>query len=174
MENKGKRLVVKILNSYAQKYPLKFNNLSETQKIDILKKELVKYGLYIPIESKEVESFYKLKKLHDEVSNNIDTLINKINISNRQTKLARFSLNINSIVESYLNLDKLFSTYKETLKPFENLIVKYVKKIPKSQTRSRTRSNSATKKEQRNKTGKTKAFKQKDEYLKAVNPSLNN
>ena len=60
MENKGKRLVVKILNSYAQKYPQKFNALSETQKIDILKKELLKYGLYIPIESKEVESFYKL------------------------------------------------------------------------------------------------------------------
>lgn len=156
MENKGKKLVVKILNSYAQKYPQKFNNLSETQKIDILKKELVKYGLYVPIDSKEVESFYKLKKLHDELSNNIDTLITKIGNSNRQTKLSRFALNINSIVESYVNLDKLFSSYKETLKPFESLIVKYVKKIPKSQTRSHSKS--ATKKEQRNKTGKTKAF----------------
>ena len=67
MENKGKRLVVKILNSYAQKYPQKFTALSEIQKIDILKKELLKYGLYIPIESKEVESFYKLQKLHDEL-----------------------------------------------------------------------------------------------------------
>lgn len=161
MENKGKKLVVKILNSYAQKYPEKFNNLSETQKIDILKKELVKYGLYVPIESKEVESFYKLKKLHDELSNNIDTLITKIGNSNRQTKLSRFALNINSIVESYVNLDKLFSSYKQTLKPFESLIVKYVKKIPKSQTRSKSRSHSksATKKEQRNKTGKSKAFK---------------
>ena len=170
MENKGKRLVVKILNSYAQK----FNALSETQKIDILRKELLKYGLYIPIESKEVESFYKLKKLHDKLSDNIDILITKIGNTNRQTKLARFALNINSIVESYVNLDKLFNTYKETLKPFENLIVKYVKKIPKSQTRSRSRSKSASKKEQRNKTGKTKAFKKKDEYLKAINPTLNN
>ena len=171
MENKGKRLVVKILNSYAQKNPQKFTALSETQKIDILKKELLKYGLYIPIESKEVESFYKLQKLHDELSNTIITLITKITSSNRQTKLARFSLNINSIVDSYVNLDKLFSTYKETLKPFENLISKYVKKIPKSQTRSRSKS--ASKKEQRNKTGKTKAFKKKDEYLKAINPTLN-
>ena len=173
MENKGKRLVVKILNSYAQKYPQKFNALSETQKIDILKKELLKYGLYIPIESKEVESFNKLKKLHDELSNNIDILITKISSSNRQTKLARFALNINSIVESYVNLDNLFNTYKENMKPFQALISKYVKKIPKSQTRSRSRP-SASKKEQRNKTGKTKAFKKKDEYLQAINPTLNN
>jgi hypothetical protein len=145
MENKGKRLVVKILNSYAQKYPQKFTALSEIQKIDILKKELLKYGLYIPIESKEVESFYKLQKLHDELSNNIDTLITKISSSNRQTKLARFSLNINSIVDSYVNLDKLFTTYKETLKPFEILISKYVKKIPKSQSKSNLSSNKKTK-----------------------------
>ena len=170
MENKGKKLVVKILNSYAQKYPQKFNNLSETQKIDILRKELLKYGLYIPIESKEVESFYKLKKLHDKLSDNIDILITKIGNTNRQTKLARFALNINSIVESYVNLDNLFNEYKENLKPFQALISKYVKKIPKSQTRSRSKS--ASKKEQRNKTGKTKVFKQKDEYLKAINPSL--
>lgn len=116
-----------------------------------------------------MESFHKLKKLHDELSNNIDILITKISSSNRQTKLSRFALNINSIVESYVNLDKLFSTYKETLKPFESIIVKYVKKIPKSQTRSKSHSSA-----KKNKTTKTKAFKQKEEYLKAIDPGLNN
>lgn len=145
MENKGKRLVVKILNSYVQKYSEKFTALSEIQKIDILKKELLKYGLYIPIESNEVESFNKLKKLHDELSNNIDILITKIGNSNRQTKLVRFALNINSIVDSYVNLDKLFNEYKEKLKPFQALISKYVKKIPKSQSNSKLSSNKKTK-----------------------------
>lgn len=145
MENKGKKLVVKILNSYVKKYPDKFNNLSETQKIDILRKELLKYGLYIPIESREVESFYKLKKLHDKLSYNIDILITKIGNTNRQTKLARFALNINSIVESYVNLDNLFNEYKENLKPFQALISKYVKKIPKSQSNSNLSSNKKTK-----------------------------
>lgn len=169
MENKGKKLVVKILNSYAQKNAQKFNILSESQKIDILKKELSKTGLYIPIESKEIESFNKLKQLNDELSNNIDTLISKISSSNRQTKLARFALNINSIVESYSNLDKLFRIYKDTLKPFEILISKYVKKIPRSQTKSRSKSPQKKKE----KTVKNKIFKQKDDYLNAINDSLN-
>jgi hypothetical protein len=162
MENKGKKLVVKILNSYAQKYPQKFTALSEIQKIDILKKELLKYGLYIPIESKEVESFYKLQKLHDELSNNIDILITKIGNTNRQTKLARFALNINSIVESYVNLDNLFNEYKENLKPFQALISKYVKKIPKSQSKSNLSSNKKTK-------GKGKEIKHKKTSKKKYN-----
>jgi|MDSY01.2.fsa_nt_gb hypothetical protein len=162
MENKGKKLVVKILNSYVQKYPEKFNNLSEKQKIDILRKELLKYGLYIQIESKEVESFYKLKKLHDKLSDNIDILITKIGNTNRQTKLARFALNINSIVESYVNLDNLFNEYKENLKPFQALISKYVKKIPKSQSKSNLSSNKKTK-------GKGKERKHKKTSKKKYN-----
>ena len=137
MAGKGEKIILGILNTLANKNPKQYAKLTDSQKLDHVKKELAKLGLYIDKNSAEMQSFENLKKLNVELNNYLQELINSIIYSNNQTKLLRLANNINSIIDNYTKINQLLDSYKQTLKPFTTILTKNVKKIPRSKTRSR-------------------------------------
>jgi len=125
----GEKIIVKLLNSLKQANEKYYNSLSEKKKMEYVKKELAKLGLYIDKTSKEMQSFQNLELLHNELNTSLQNLVTAIGHSNNQTKLFRLGYNVNTIIESYLKIDELLDKYKNNLRPFQSLISKYVKKI---------------------------------------------
>ena len=125
----GEKIIVKLLNSLKQANEQYYNSLSDKKKMEYVKKELAKLGLYIDKTSKEMQSFQNLELLHNELNTSLQNLVTAIGHSNNQTKLFRLGYNVNTIIESYLKIDELLDKYKNNLRPFQSLISKYVKKI---------------------------------------------
>ena len=67
----GEKIIVKLLNSLKQANEQYYNSLSDKKKVEYVKKELAKLGLYIDKTSKEMQSFQNLELLHNEL--NIET-----------------------------------------------------------------------------------------------------
>ena len=125
----GEKIIVKLLNSLKQANEQYYNSLSDKKKMEYVKKELAKLGLYIDKTSKEMQSFQNLELLHNELNTSLQNLVTAIGHSNNQTKLFRLGYNVNTIIESYLKIDELLHQYKTNLRPFQSLISKYIKKM---------------------------------------------
>ena len=125
---KGEKIITSIFSNLRKKNIKKFNKMSDKDYFDYLKKELTKLGLFVNINSQEYQSFNNLKQINSQLNLYLDELIKQINYSNnKQTlQITRFAHNIDNIVKLYLQIDALFKQYKLQLRPFENLLSKYV------------------------------------------------
>ena len=158
--NIGEKIILKILNDLKNKNPNKFINLTDTEKLNYVKKELKKYNLYIDKESEEYKNFNDLIILNKELNIIMEEIFKNYNYMHSQNKLFRMSNNLDNIINNFNEYSKTINTIKikqHNLKTFINNFLKNQKayKFEKNKIKSSEKSETFKKVKNTTKSKKT-------------------
>ena len=101
-----------------------YESMSDAELTQYLKTELKKNGIIFPKDSEESLTFLKLKKLTDEMNENITTIHDSIIFSNNQSKLLRLHNNITKIFSSTQALEENIKKFKVCISTIEKSFIK--------------------------------------------------
>jgi len=140
MENKDStdvlnELLLKLYNKNIKEY----KSLSEADKTKYLQTELKKIGIIFSKDSEEILTLLKLKKLTDEMNENITTIHDSIIYSNNQSKLSRLHNNITKIFSTTQALEENIQKFKIYISSIEKIFIKKINKIRQNKGSKKTK-----------------------------------
>ena len=140
MENKDSEhvlneLLLKLYNKNVKQY----ESLSEATKAKYLQTELKKNGVIFSKDSAEILTLLKLKKLTDEINENITNIHDSIIYSNNQSKLSRLHNNITKIFSSTQALEENIQNFKVCISNIEKIFIKKINKIRQNKGSKKTK-----------------------------------
>ena len=140
MENKDSahvlnELLLKLYNKNVKQY----ESLSEATKTKYIQTELKKNGIIFSKDSAEISVLLKLKKLTDEINENITNIHDSIIYSNNQSKLSRLHNNITKIFSSTQALEENIQNFKVCISNIEKIFIKKINKIRQNKGSKKTK-----------------------------------
>ena len=154
--NIGEKIILKILNDYKEKNPKKYNLLSNTDKVNYLKKELNKYNLFINDDSNEYKKINDLVTKYKDLHDSLNNILTTYGYMQEQNKLFRLSFNIDTLLINFIKLNdtiNLIKNYETFLKSFIIKSLKYVEKYKVENNKTKISQKSSNSK--KNKTRKS-------------------
>lgn len=152
-----KKVIMKILSNLHKKNRENYKTLNESDKTKYVFSELQKSKILFLKDSNESKMIDSIKKLFDEMQNNITKIYENNLYANNQTKLGRLNNNLNNILFNTIDFQNNIKKLKQYTAFIEKVEQNLKHKITNLQTSMSQQKPNATKKQKVSATKKQKA-----------------